>query len=151
MATLTACGAGDGQRSTIAEMVAVAGAAAEPFPALTELELAIGGRCARLAVADTPSERARGLMAVTDLGPYDGMLFVFDGDVEDAFTMHRTRLALDIGWYDGAGEPVDRAGMVPCPEPDAADCPLTRASGRYRYAVEVPAGGLGRGALAACR
>jgi len=147
----TGCGGGgDVAATTIAAAVASAGPASSPFSQLTEIRLADGDRCERIVVADDAVERARGLMGLTDLGQYDGMLFVFADDVGTAFTMYETEIALDIGWYTSAGAPVDRAEMVPCPEVDPADCPLTRASDRYRYALETPAGGLGAGALAGC-
>src|ERR1700710_2762557 len=52
--------------------------AVAPFEGLSEVKAAIGhDRCLRLVVADSEDERVAGLRDNTsDLGPYDGMLFV---------------------------------------------------------------------------
>lgn len=134
----------------IREVVVGARPAVAPFVGLGEARLAAGGVCRRVAIADTDDERGRGLMELTDLAPYDGMLFAWEADNDSAFTMFQTELTLDIAWYDSAGRPVDSTRMVPCPERDLAKCPLYRSSGRYRYALEVAGGSLGAGALGAC-
>ena len=55
--------------------------AVAPFEGLSEVKAAIGyDHCLRLVVADTEEERVAGLRGnEADLGPYDGMLFVFQG------------------------------------------------------------------------
>lgn len=92
-----------------------------------------------VAVAATPETRARGLMGVTDLGDLDGMLFVFDVDVDAAFWMKDTVLPLDIAFFDAAGRLVDAFPMEPCP---ADPCPTYRPAAPYRYALETPRGRL---------
>ena len=121
-----------------------------PFAGLTEARLALGERCLRVAIADETTERQQGLRNVTDLGPYDGMLFVYGSDSDAQFTMSSTPLPLDIGWYAADGSPVDRTTMQPCPTGTDASCPLYASSGRYRYALETPAGGGSAGAIGAC-
>ena len=44
---------------------------------------------------------------------------------------------IDIAWFDVDGGVVSVASMAPC---DAAPCPLYRADGPYRWAVEAPVG-----------
>ncbi len=139
-----------GEASGIGDVLAGARPAVAPFVGLGEARIAVGGRCRRVAIADADDERARGLMELTDLAPYDGMLFAWEGDTDSAFTMFQTDLTLDIAWYDSAGRPVDSARMVPCPERDLAKCPRYRSSGRYRYALEGAGGSLDAGALGAC-
>jgi uncharacterized membrane protein (UPF0127 family) len=112
--------------------------------------VSVNDECKRVAVADTLAERHEGLRGETDLTPYDGMLFVFGSDSDARFTMADTLVALDIGWYSAEGLPVDRTTMQPCPEGDDATCPEYSATGKYRYALETPAGQLGGGALAGC-
>ncbi len=96
----------------------------------------------RVHVADTPALRQRGLMAVTDpgLGGRDAMVFVFAGDSTSAFWMKDTLLPLSIAWFRADGTYVDQADMDPCPA--GTQCPTFGASGAYRYAIEVPLGGL---------
>jgi uncharacterized membrane protein (UPF0127 family) len=91
-------------------------------------------------VADTPDQRARGLMEVTDLGGYDGMLFRFEGDSDGGFWMKDTVMPLSIAYLDADGAVVSTADMDPCP--DGTDCPSYAAAGPYRMALEVPQGGL---------
>jgi hypothetical protein len=98
----------------------------------------VGGEPWRVAVADTPQRRSRGLMGVTGLGGLDGMLFVWVDDVDGAFWMKDTLIPLDIAFFDSGGGLVDSLAMVPCEEDP---CPRYRAAGSYRYALEVPAGG----------
>jgi uncharacterized membrane protein (UPF0127 family) len=76
------------------------------------------------------------------------MLFVFDGPTSTGFTMSTVPVALDIGFYDSDGRPVDRLRMEPCAGSEAA-CPVYRADGPFRFALETLAGDLPRGRLAA--
>ena len=135
---------------TLAPVLATARPAEAPFRGLTELRLSIGGDCRRIVVADEVGERAVGLMRRRDLGPYDGMLFVFERPVQGAFTMSDVPVPLDIGWYDAAGRPVDRLVMQPCPDRSVSECPLYRSRGPYSYAVETLEGELPAGALSGC-
>ncbi|HEX7133378.1 MAG TPA: DUF192 domain-containing protein [Iamia sp.] len=91
-------------------------------------------------VADTPAQRARGLMEVTDLGGYDGMLFRFEDDSDGGFWMKDTVLPLSIAYLDADGAVVSTADMDPCPDGD--QCPSYPADGPYRMALEVTQGGL---------
>ncbi len=101
--------------------------------------ITIDGRELGVAVADTPAVRSQGLMGVTDLEGLDGMLFVFEETTGAGFWMKDTLIALDIVFFDAGGGFVDRFTMEPCTEDP---CPVYRPSRTYRYAVEVPAGGL---------
>jgi uncharacterized membrane protein (UPF0127 family) len=121
-----------------------------PFAGLTEVRLAIGGDCRRIVVTDDAGERATGLMRRRDLGPYDGMLFVFDRPTQSAFTMSQVPVPLDIGWYDAAGRPVDSRRMQPCAGRPVLDCPSYRSRGPYSYAVETLEGQLPSGGLSGC-
>ena len=95
-------------------------------------------RCALLAQTD--EQRSRGLMNRMDLGGYDGMLFVFAEDTRGTFWMKDTPLPLSIAWFDSSGRFVSATDMEPCI--GKPDCPLYSATGAYRYALEVPKGGL---------
>jgi uncharacterized protein len=91
-------------------------------------------------VADTADQRARGLMEVTDLGGYDGMLFRFETESAGGFWMKDTVLPLSIAYLDADGAVVSTADMEPCP--DATACPSYPAEAPYRMALEVAQGGL---------
>ena len=129
--------------------LARAQAAGEPFPELTEISLGVGGDCLRLVVADDVEERVAGLRDATDLGRYDGMLFVFDAPSNSSFTMSGVTVPLDIAWYTASGNPVGRAQMEPCPS-RAVDCPVYSARSQYRFAVETLGGELPVGPLNGC-
>ena len=134
----------------LAPVVAGARPATVPFAGLTEVRLDVGGDCRRVVVADSVDERAVGLMRRSDLGPYGGMLFVFDGPTSSSFTMSDVPVPLDIGWYDAEGRLVDRTLMQPCPQRSPAECPVYQSKGAYRYALETLGGQLPEGALSAC-
>ncbi len=95
-------------------------------------------RCALLA--DTPEQHQRGLMGRTDLGGKDGMLFRFDTETSTSFYMKDTLIPLSIAWFNSEGVFVSAADMEPCP--DDVGCPTYSAAAPYRYALEVPKGGL---------
>ena len=118
--------------------------AVAPFEGLGELKIAIGyDRCLRVAVADSLDERVAGLRGRTDLGPYDGMLFVFDGPTDVGFTMSGVTDPLQIAFYGSDGVPQLRPAhgrRVPRrPRPSARSY---RADGPYQYAVETRKGQL---------
>lgn len=90
-------------------------------------------------LADTPELRARGLMGVTDLGPWAGMVFLYEQPTDDGFWMKHTLMPLSIFWADDEGVIVGSAEMVPCPLEDDA-CPSWRPGATYTVALEIPAG-----------
>jgi uncharacterized membrane protein (UPF0127 family) len=95
-------------------------------------------RCALLA--ETPQQLQRGLMHVTDLGGYDGMIFRFATDTTGGFWMKDTPMPLSIAWFDATGRFVSSADMDPCL--GQTTCPTYPPGGPYRYALEVPQGRL---------
>jgi uncharacterized membrane protein (UPF0127 family) len=95
--------------------------------------------CALLA--QTAAQRARGLMGRTDLAGHVGMLFVYEADNASPYHMKDTPMPLSIAWFDASGRFVSTKDMTPCL--DRPTCPGYGARGPYRYALEVPQGGLG--------
>ena len=94
--------------------------------------------CALLAA--TQQQRARGLMEVTDLKGYAGMVFRFPEDTASGFYMRNTPMPLSIAWFAADGSFVSSADMAPCE--DREGCPTYSPTARYRFALEVPQGGL---------
>jgi uncharacterized membrane protein (UPF0127 family) len=134
--------------SAIAERVADAQAASESFPDLTETRVRVGGQSLRVVVADGVDERAEGLRRRRTIGPYDGMLFVYDEPVVVAFTMSTVPVPLEIAFYDARGRVVTRLQMEPCAGSDV-ECPAYHADDEFTYALETLADDLPRGRLTA--
>ena len=95
--------------------------------------------CCLLVVADDET-RQRGLMQVTDLAGYTGMVFVWSEDRSGGFWMRNTPMPLSIAFFDAAGAFVASTDMEPCD--DSPDCPVYPSPGSYRFALEVPQGDL---------
>lgn len=132
-------------RSTASPTTRSAPVTVAPVPsALRSLERAtviVAGRRLSVAVATTEREQTAGLQGVTDLGPLDGMLFTFPSPTDTRFWMKDTPIPLDIAFFDAAGRLVTSLTMPVC----AADpCPTYAAAGPYVWALETPAGHLGR-------
>lgn len=108
----------------------------KPGPGLAAMKPA--ARCALLAA--TEAQRAQGLMRVTDLKGYAGMVFRYSADSTGGYYMRNTPMPLSIAWFAGDGTFVSSADMAPCG--DRSDCPISSAAGPYRYALEVPQGQL---------
>ena len=141
---------GGGPDSELRSLVSGATPASEPFPGLTAVDLAVGGRCLHLVVADQEPERVEGLRARSDLGPYDGMLFVFPSDGIVSFTMAGVPDPLEIVFYGRDGRVVDRLHMAPCAGTDAT-CPVYTPRAAFRYALETGDGVQYDGSLAVPR
>lgn len=88
-------------------------------------------------IADTPTERYRGLSDAEDLPAGEGMLFVFPQADERAFVMREMDFALDIVFV-GADRRVNSIRSAPAPPPNASD--LRRYRGRAKWVLEVPRG-----------
>jgi uncharacterized membrane protein (UPF0127 family) len=140
----------DAVSSPLSASIARQAPASAPFEGLGELHVGIGDRCLRLAVADSLAERIAGLRDHTQLGPYDGMLFVFQGPTDVSFTMSGVTVPLQIGFYEPDGTRENSLLMRPCPEKAESECPVYRADGQYLYAVETPKGGLPPGPVTTC-
>jgi uncharacterized protein len=96
-----------------------------------------GGDRLRVRIAETPAERAAGLMHVMALPPDDGMAFVFGGPVTDRFWMKDTLIPLSVAFVAQDGTIVSMSDMDPC---TADPCPTYPASGPYTMAVEANLG-----------
>jgi len=90
-----------------------------------------------LWLADSPDERGRGLMGVTDLGDAVGMAFVFEAPTNSAFYMFQTPTPLSIAWFGVNGAWVGSADMEPCTDKPANECPLYSPGAAYDLGIEV--------------
>ena len=88
-----------------------------------------------LLAALTSEQRGQGLMEVTDLQGYEGMVFVYEEPVQNSFYMRNTPTPLSIAWIADDGSVVSTTDMAPCE--DREGCPTYQATGPYRYAIEV--------------
>ena len=88
-----------------------------------------------VALADTPRERARGLMFVEELGASEGMLFVYESPQHAAFWMRNTLIPLDMLFAEEDGT-VTRIHENAIPH-DETPIPGGDA---VRYVLEVPGG-----------
>lgn len=93
-----------------------------------------------LWLADDADRRRRGLMFVTDLGPADGMAFVYDSPHTGRFWMRNTPLPLSIAFFDDDGVYLDDFDMEPCGDSDT--CLRYRTPDDFLVAVEAPQGEL---------
>jgi uncharacterized protein len=105
------------------------------------IETADGDVDVAVEIADTPQERARGLMGRKSLPEDAGMIFVYPGPTEGAYWMKNTLIPLSIAFYDGTGEILRILDMEPCRrEP----CPLYDPGVQYAGALEVNQGAFER-------
>ena len=132
-AVLGACGGGDGEDAAACRDL-------DPLGRFGEVTVEIEGDELCVLLAQTPDERRRGLMDVTDLEGYAGMLFAYPDDVSGGFWMFDTPMPLSIAYLDGDGRIVSSTDMAPCEA--SADCPSYPPEGPYRFALEVPQGEL---------
>jgi uncharacterized membrane protein (UPF0127 family) len=127
------------------DVVVEAGQQPDGFSTITARITETDGEVCDVCVwlADTPEERGRGLMGVTDLGAAVGMVFRFDEPIAGSFYMFQTPTPLSIAWFaPDDGEFVGTADMAPCLDAPAGECPLYSPGAEYDLALEVFEGGL---------
>lgn len=105
----------------------------------------VEGREARLnvAIADTPEERARGLMFRNELPEDQGMLFLFPGTANSGFWMRDTLVPLSIAFVEADGAIIDIQDMQPL------STEIHHAPAPYSFAVEANQGWFGKNGIAA--
>lgn len=89
----------------------------------------------RVEVADTPSERATGLMYRKHLDENGGMIFVFPTSAHEAFWMKNTEIPLDMIFADSNRR---ITGIVRDARPYSLS--LDEVPGKSRYVLEVNGG-----------
>lgn len=91
----------------------------------------IGDKEYEVAIADTPEQRKKGLEPYTYLRPDEGMLFIFDDEVDEYFTMKNCGIDLDIVFIDNEGA-VIQVESVEAYDPDPVVCDEP-----YQFVLEV--------------
>ncbi len=94
----------------------VPGAPAELKTVADRFPIAVGDKTVMMQLAVLPSELERGLMQRRDLGPDDGMIFVFAAPQRLSFWMRNTPTPLDIGYFTPEGELAEVYPMFPYDE-----------------------------------
>lgn len=121
--------------------LAVGSAAAQQPQRLPTVNLRAGMHNIVAMVAQTPEQRATGLMHRRDMATHEGMLFVFDEPATQCFWMKNTLLPLSIAFVADDGTIVNLADM----QPQSLD---SHCSARpVRYALEVNQGWFARRAI----
>jgi len=93
--------------------------------------------CFFAELAQTPVERAKGLMFREELPKDMGMLFVFKGEGIHSFWMKNTYIPLDIIWLNAEKEVVFiNKNTPPCGE----ECPSVIPDKSAKYVLELNAG-----------
>jgi len=92
----------------------------------------VGSQTVRMQLAVLPDEMMRGLMYRRDLAPDQGMLFVYASTQQLSFWMRNTPTALDIGFFNAAGELVEIYPMLPFDEKK-----ISSRSRELKFALEM--------------
>jgi len=99
-----------------------------------KVALQVAGQSLNVEVARTEAEREHGLMGRTDLGPRDGMIFIFDREDHLSFWMKNTPTPLSIAFISTEGKILQLEDMQPFSES------VIRSRLSARYALEMKQG-----------
>ena len=91
----------------------------------------------KVEVADSPKERTKGLMNRESLEKGTGMLFVFPEAQMLSFWMKKTKIPLEILFFDPSGSFVNALTMEPC---EQDPCEAYSSEALSNYALEVSPG-----------
>jgi uncharacterized membrane protein (UPF0127 family) len=120
-------------RADVREAKVAAGAEAKGAEAY--FPLTVGDKVLRVQIVVTQDEQQRGLMGRRDLGPDDGMVFVYPMPQQMSFWMRNTPTPLDIGFFTPDGVLGEMQAMYPFDE-----TPVRSAGSDYTLALEVNQG-----------
>lgn len=102
----------------------------------TTTQVQLGDRVIQARVANSPSEREKGLSGTKNLTDAEGMLFIFETSGKWQFWMHDMHVDLDIIWINDRKRVVD---ITPNVTPESYP-EVFKPTVPAKYAVEVPAG-----------
>ena len=92
-------------------------------------------------IADSASERRRGLSGRDELAENHGMLFVNEEDVTVGYQMKDTLIPLSLAFIAADGVVLGVVDMQPC---STESCPIYEPPRPYRFGLEVNQGGFER-------
>ena len=96
----------------------------------------------QVEIAETATERERGLMYRTQLPESHGMLFIQPEAKPVGFWMKNTYLPLDILYFDSTGQLIELyANVPPCTAPA---CPIYASTAAVKYILEIKGGSVSR-------
>lgn len=101
----------------------------------TWFPLTVGGKVLRVQLAVLDAEQQRGLMGRKDLGPDDGMVFVYPAPQQMSFWMRNTPTPLDIGFFREDGTLGEVYPLYPYDE-----TPVRSVGADYTLALETNQG-----------
>jgi len=108
-----------------------------PVLAYAQASVCFGSDCFYPEIAQTASQKEKGLMGREQLAENGGMLFVYDQEIRPAFWMKNMRIPLDFVWIDRNARVVDlHPSVLPCGQ----DCPSIVSRYPLKYVLEIPAG-----------
>ena len=137
-AVATACGGSSNDEATTPPSTTQASPASPVPPDVAMLTTAGGDQVeVHVEVADSPDERATGLMDRPSLPEDQGMVFLWDEPVEVAFWMKDTLIPLSIAFWDEEGRILAILDMQPC---EADPCPVYDPEVAFVGAIEVNEG-----------
>ena len=105
-------------------------------------KIGIGDHTPRIQLALHQLEQQQGLMQRRDLGPDDGMIFIYAKPQRMNFWMHNTPTPLDIGFFTEEGALAEVYALLPFDETS-----VHSRSERLKYAVEMPSGWYARNGI----
>jgi uncharacterized membrane protein (UPF0127 family) len=123
---LVACG---NDKAAQAAQGAAVKTVADYFP------IKVGERTVRMQLAVRNDEMQRGLMGRRDLGPDDGMIFVYEKPQQMSFWMRNTPTPLDIGFFGAGGALEEIYPLHPFDETS-----VSSRSDRLQFALEMKQG-----------
>jgi uncharacterized membrane protein (UPF0127 family) len=91
----------------------------------------------RVEIAETPEDKARGLMGRTELAPDAGMVFLEEDSSTGSFWMKDTLIPLSVAFWGEDGRIFRILHMEPCRE---EPCPFYDPDGAWVGALEVNQG-----------
>ena len=103
----------------------------------TTHQLSVAGTEFAVAIADTPTERFRGLSNYESIGEREGVWFEFETADEYGFEMRQMNFALDIIWVD---EDKQVVGAAENAQPSSYPGTTFEPPQPIRYVLELPAG-----------
>ena len=95
----------------------------------------VGDKTVRMQLAVHSAEMQKGLMGRRDLGPDDGMIFVYDKPQQMSFWMRNTPTPLDIGFFNRDGTLEEVYPLHPFDETT-----VSSRSRQLQYALEMNQG-----------